>query len=91
MAKKRYTRQQIAKLSHGKCYFCEECDYDLLDAHRIVPGEKGGTYHPHNILVLCSNCHRKTHSGALQILGKFMSTTGRWVIRYLEEGKEHWK
>ncbi len=90
MVRKRYSRQQIAKLSRKKCYFCEEENYDLLDAHRIIPGEQGGKYNDHNILVLCSNCHRKTHSGSLQILGKFMSTRG-WVIRYVEDGKEHWK
>lgn len=91
MARKRYSRQQIAKLFHKKCYFCEEEDYSILDAHRIIPGEKGGTYHPHNILVICSNCHRKVHSGGLQILGKHPSSTGRWVIHYMEDGKEHWK
>ena len=91
MAKKRYTRQQIAKLMYKKCYFCDENDYDLLDAHRILPGEDGGKYHDRNILVLCANCHRKTHSGKLKIKGRYFSTAGRWMVLYEEDGQEKWK
>lgn len=91
MAKKRYSRQQIKKLYENKCYFCGEDNYDLLDAHRIIPGEHGGKYNDHNIIVLCANCHRKTHSDNLTILGKYFSTTGRWLIKYVENGEEKWK
>lgn len=91
MGRKRYSRQQIKKAYEKQCYFCHEENYDLLDAHRIIPGDQGGKYNDHNILVLCANCHRKTHSGSLKILGKYFSTTGRWVIKYVENGEEKWK
>ncbi len=91
MGKKCYSRQQIAKLSNGKCYFCPEDNYDLLDAHRIIPGADGGKYHDRNIIVLCANCHRRTHTGSLKILGKYLSTSAKWVVRYLEDGEERWK
>jgi len=92
MAKKRYSRQQIKKLFEKRCFFCHEDNYDLLDAHRIIPGEQGGKYNDYNILVLCSNCHRKTHAGTLKILGKHTSTHARgYSIRYMEDGQEKWK
>lgn len=90
MAKKRYTRQQIKKLVEKKCYFCGEDNYDLLDAHRIIPGEEGGKYHDHNILVVCATHHRKIHSGCIVILGKHYSTLGRWLLHYVENGEEKW-
>jgi predicted restriction endonuclease len=90
MTKKRYSRQQIRKLFEKKCYFCGEDNYDLLDAHRIIPGEQGGKYNDHNILVICSNCHRKCHAGIIKIDRKYMSTTGRWVLHYWIDGEEKW-
>ena len=91
MGKKRYSRQQIAKLRDKECYFCGETDYNLLDGHRIIPGEDGGKYNDHNIIVTCALCHRKTHSGRIVILGKHLSTSGRWVIHYTEDGEDKWK
>lgn len=90
MGKKRHSRQQIAKLSSKGCYFCGESNYDLLDAHRVIPGSDGGKYNDHNILVLCSNCHRRTHTGAIRIDRKYLSTAGRWVLHCWIDGEEKW-
>jgi cytochrome c553 len=85
--RKRPSRQVCAKKFHGVCLFCEETDYALLDAHRIIPGAAGGKYLPTNIVIVCSNCHRKIHAGTLTIDRKYPSTDG-WVVRYLENGVE---
>jgi hypothetical protein len=90
MGKKRYSRQQIAKLSRGGCYFCGESNYDLLDAHRVIPGAEGGKYNDHNILVICSNCHRRTHTGSIRIDRKYLSTSGKWVLHCWIDGEEKW-
>jgi len=73
------------------CYFCEERDYSVLDVHRIVPGEEGGTYTDFNTLTCCANCHRKCHSGVIKILGKYYSTSGKYVVNYIENNEEKWK
>jgi hypothetical protein len=74
--------QQKKKLIKKQCFFCEEKDLKLLDCHRIVPGSK---YTLWGTLCLCANCHRKIHSGIIQILGKYSSTIGP-VIEYVENG-----
>lgn len=74
-----------------QCYFCEEPNYALLDCHRIKPGKDGGRYTHYNTLTICSNCHRKCHTGDIVILGKHLSTNGLFVVHYLENGVEKWK
>lgn len=74
-----------------KCLFCGESDYDLLDVHRILPGEQGGTYHDRNTVCSCALCHRKAHSGRIVIQGKYLSTSGEWVLHYVEDGEEKWR
>lgn len=84
--------QQRKKRRVGKCFFCGESDYNLLDCHRIVEGERGGKYTDFNTLVVCSNHHRKIHAGEIKILGKYNSTSGRRIVRYLNEyGEERWE
>ncbi len=85
--KKRYSRQQKKKLSEGKCFLCGETNYNVLHAHRII---EGGTYHPNNVLVLCANCHSKTHSGEVKFDRKYYSTTGQWVVHMFVDQKEYW-
>ena len=76
---------------YGKCFFCGEDDYAVLDCHRILPGTKGGTYSSDlNSLILCANCHRKVHSGAILVDKKYMSTAGI-VVHYFEDGKEYFE
>lgn len=73
------------------CYFCGEDNYSLLDCHRILPGSEGGKYTDYNTLVICSNCHRKCHSGDIKIKGRHYCTNGRYVLNYVENGIELWK
>jgi len=80
-------KKQEWKRQQKKCFFCEEMDLDLLDVHRIVPGAEGGKYTHYNSLVCCCKCHRKIHSGKIEVVGKFMSTAGR-VLIYRENGEE---
>jgi hypothetical protein len=87
---KRLVNKKAKKKLEGKCYFCPEDDYNLLDCHRIFPGEKGGTYEDRNILVTCANCHRKIHSGKVIIDRKYLSTSGKWVLHYWVNGEEKW-
>ena len=44
-----------------QCFFCEESNLSILDVHRINEGKNGGKYDSINVLVVCSNCHRKEH------------------------------
>ena len=85
------SKKQIRKRLDRECYFCGEEDYELLDAHRIVPGADGGKYTDFNTLTCCANCHRKCHSGRIKVLGRHSSTAGRRVLHYIEDGEEKWK
>jgi hypothetical protein len=91
MGKKRVNKKMAYKLSHKKCFFCGIEDYPVLDSHRLVPGEKDGTYIPSNTLVNCSNCHRRIHAGEIVIdPRKYTYTGGGFVIHFFTEGKEFW-
>jgi len=85
------TRQQIRKLVDKECYFCGETEYKLLDCHRVVEGKDGGTYDHRNTITVCCNCHRKIHSGIIEIKGKYLSTKGTYVVIYFENGIEKCK
>jgi len=82
--------KQIRKKVDGKCYFCEESDYNLLDQHRIIPGEDGGKYCTENTVSCCANCHRKIHSGRIVIHGRYYSSAARWVLHFTEDDEEKW-
>ena len=83
--------KQVKKKHDGKCYFCSEADYDLLDVHRIREGANGGKYTEHNTITVCSNCHRKIHADKIQIHGRYLSTSGRYVLHCTnEDGEEVW-
>ncbi len=86
MAKK--SKQQIKKLYDKCCYFCEESNAALLDAHRILPGKDGGKYIWANMLTVCASCHRRIESGQIEILGRFLSTTGDYVLKIKKDDKE---
>lgn len=88
---KRLSKKQIKKRCAKKCYFCSCDDYELLDVHRIVPGEAGGKYTDWNCLVTCCKCHRKIHAGMIKVLGRHNSSAGP-ILHYIdEEGEEMWK
>ena len=83
--------KKIKKHSSGKCHFCEEKNYVVLDVHRIIPGEKGGKYTNDNTVVCCVKHHRLVHSGSIIIYGWVDSTKGR-LLHYIDEnGKEQFK
>lgn len=82
--------KKAKKKNDGKCYFCQENDYDLLDVHRIKEGANGGRYTEFNTITVCVACHRKVHAGKIQVFRKYYSTGG-WILHYInEEGKEVW-
>lgn len=89
--KRRVPVKQVRKHFDGRCFVCGEADYHLLDAHRILPGEQGGTYHWQNILTLCTKCHRKIDHRRLVVHGKFQATTGHYLIHYTLDGVEKWE
>lgn len=68
------------KLSSQKCRICGIADYDVLDVHRIKEGSNGGRYVRNNTVCLCSNCHRKIHTGNIKILGWRLSTSGEDLL-----------
>jgi 5-methylcytosine-specific restriction endonuclease McrA len=82
--------KKIKKRVDGKCVFCGEDRYYLLDCHRIIPGEEGGKYIESNICVCCSNCHRKIHSKRIKIIGKYYCTSGKYVVNCIIDDEEFW-
>lgn len=83
--------KKVKKLQVGKCHFCEIDDYALLECHRIVPGEEGGKYYDHNVVVCCCNCHTRIHDGQMTLDRWYQSTSGRKELRYYENNEEKWK
>jgi hypothetical protein len=88
---KRLSFQEKTKRRAGCCFLCGEADYAVLHCHRIVPGEDGGCYTEKNTVVLCANCHNKTHDGQVVFFGRYTSTAARWVTHYKENNQEHWR
>lgn len=87
--KKGLINKKAKKHYDKKCYFCDESNYDLLDVHRIIPGEEGGLYTEFNSLTVCANHHRLIHSGKIKIDKKYTSSRGV-VLHYWLEDKEYW-
>jgi len=80
--------KKIFKKTEGKCRLCG-CDiYATLDVHRIKPGEKGGEYHQSNSICTCSNCHRRIHDEEIVIDKYYKCTSGRKMLRIVENGVE---
>jgi len=90
MRRPKLINKQNKKRHEGKCHFCSENDYDLLDVHRITEGKDGGKYTDHNTVTACACCHRKIHSGRIVIDRWYQSTGGR-VLHYTEDGEEKWQ
>lgn len=77
---------------HKFCFFCGEDDYDALHCHRILPGEKGGTYHAHNTLTVCASCHAKIHSGRIKIDKKYLQMPSpTFKVHYWLDEQEFWR
>jgi 5-methylcytosine-specific restriction endonuclease McrA len=77
------------KKAQGVCKLCGESNYALLDVHRIVPGRDGGTYHPKNVVTLCSNCHRKVDTNEFEIIG-WVASSGGDLLHIIRNGKDEY-
>jgi hypothetical protein len=89
--KKTLIDKKTKKRIEGKCHFCGNDDYAVLDCHRIVPGEDDGKYTEVNTVVACANCHRKIHDGQIELDRKYFTSAGRYVLHYWENGEEKWE
>lgn len=68
---------------------CGEINPNALQHHHITERKEIGTSNSQwNLAVICANCHTKTHSGEIKIIGVFPATNkqGRILI-YLLNGK----
>ncbi len=61
--------------------------FEVLDIHRIIPGEQGGEYVKGNVVSICSNCHRLIHNGIITVKGWLKSTSGD-LLHIIKEQKE---
>lgn len=82
--------KKLKKLADKKCYFCPEENYVVLDVHRIHPGEDGGRYTNLNTITVCCKCHRLINAGEIVTERKYLSSNGKWVLKYFEGGVEKW-
>jgi hypothetical protein len=69
----RRTRQRVVKLyalkrADGKCEFCRadapfrnEIGNPYLECHHITELANEGADHPHHVIAICPNCHRRAH------------------------------
>ena len=88
MKRQKLINKKGKKLYEGKCYFCEESNYHLLDVHRI---HWGGEYSDFNTIVVCVKHHRLIHNKIIDIKRKYLRSDGKWVLHYFDEnGNEHY-
>jgi len=83
----RLINKKIYKKINNTCRICGLNQYELLDVHRIIPGEKGGEYVKGNVVSICSNCHRQVHNGLIEIIGWVKSTDGN-LLHIVKNNKE---
>jgi 3-deoxy-D-arabino-heptulosonate 7-phosphate (DAHP) synthase len=74
------------------CFFCSENDLSILDVHRILEGKNGGNYDSINVLVVCSNCHRKIHSNQIVIKKKHKAYNckSNYLVECVINNQELW-
>jgi hypothetical protein len=80
--------KKIKKLSEKHCFFCKEDNPAVLDLHRICEGHKGGKYIEGNVVVVCSNCHRKIHHSNDIVIDKWVASTNGMVLHCWVNGEE---
>jgi 5-methylcytosine-specific restriction endonuclease McrA len=80
------------KLKKEECEICGERDKSTLDFHHIIPRtDPRCTNDSMNLAIICSTCHRKSHSGSIEIVGVFPSTkppNGRTLV-FKKDGKSN--
>lgn len=81
----RAKKQEIMEWKRARgCTVCGETEPWVLDMHHLDPNEKETNpaqnatlksflKEVHKCILLCSNCHRKTHAGVLQITKKHIT------------------
>lgn len=63
------------------CEICGMDDRKILHRHHIIPRQDPrSTNSDNNLAILCPNCHGKTHTGDLIILGVYPSTAGKTLV-----------
>jgi 5-methylcytosine-specific restriction endonuclease McrA len=72
----------------GKCRICERPGSELLDVHRIVPGEDGGKYTQNNSVAICMICHGKIHRTKEIVIDRYYPSTAGYLLRIVENGVE---
>ena len=87
MRKNKLIDKKIKKRVDRKCTFCPEDDYNLLDTHRIIEGQR---YTDSNTITTCCKCHRKIHSKRIKIIGKYYCTSGKYVVNCIIDDEELW-
>lgn len=55
----KYTRRKLEQAWNYECAICGANDY--LEAHHIIPREKGGSDDYDNLILLCACCHAGVH------------------------------
>jgi HNH endonuclease len=58
-------RKQIFQESNSSCAVCGNSDVAALDIHHIDARKDNGSDAPENLILLCSNCHRRATHGSL--------------------------
>ncbi len=92
MRRRRQPVQQVRKHFDARCFFCGLDLYEILEAHRILPGADDGKYHWANILTCCRNCHGKLTAGLIVVHGAHPATYAARVISVMDEhGREFWR
>lgn len=79
--------KKIYKKVNNVCRICKNEQYEVLDVHRIIPGEQGGEYVKGNVVSICSNCHRLVHNEVITINGWLKSTSGD-LLEIIINGEE---
>lgn len=87
MRKKQLINKKLYKKVNNTCRICGIEQYEVLDVHRIIPGEQGGKYVKGNVVSICSNCHRNVHNGLIEIKG-WIKSTGGDLLHIIKERKE---
>lgn len=57
----------VFQQANSRCSFCDESNVSLLELHHIVPRAEGGSNDPHNLLLVCKNCHGLIEAGDISL------------------------
>lgn len=77
----RKTQKLVYQQANSRCSFCEEINVSLLELHHIVSRADGGSNDPHNLLLVCKNCHGLIEAGdiSLEEVNKKKQSLGAFI------------